>query len=754
MNTKYRIKGNQNSLERTNISRIGNVKREGDEWNTFTKSFTVSALPSFAAIRFDSLGVSAAYINGEYVASNTGRYSNRITYAECTSKIKLGENEIKLILGGHYYQGINEQTVARRKARFSSVAAELEMEYGSERETVCTSSDWKCECDLGVFTPQCFTEVTQAEYDRFWLSAALWKEEKKLSAPAIITDHIKGYGDYVSSPKQIYAYPSEILYTNMESTAEGLVSVESSSYVTYKFDKIYCGYVTVDCEAEEDGEIELRFDYTGYPEDIDFTSQYANICAKRLTVKQPIKKGKNTVTLVRRRAPAAYMRLDFNVKVKLTDAKIRLDMLNHDALGYFNCSEQLYNDMWEIGKYTLHINKHQEYESCPKNEMKYFTGDGIIAALIDAYAFGDGDVTISSLSLTEMTSNTGLIYDSFIRNIGLWDYPAWRIIHAYNHYFYFNDTHLAREHFDELASSLAWMLGKVNSSYLIYQNPILSGPFCMGDSSVDFTQHTDRLGEKPLINALLYKSLLCMASLADVVGDKRGDEWRDAAKKVKNAINTHLWSEEKQAYFEPFNPQYIPHDGNALCVLFGIAEGERSKAVMKTLEEKLWTPYGATVISEYDPHQYGGNDTVSPLMNTYEAEARFLMGDNEKAKELMCRCWGSMMAKGATTFWEYANANDEPKPKYFTNCHAWSAGCTYLLSAYVLGLRPLSAGYEKILFSPAPIFESFEGVVPTSRGLVAVKYDGEARKFTLILPQNCEFEAKLPENTDLKVIEY
>ena len=128
MNTKYRIKDNQNSLERTNISRIGNVKREGDEWNTFTKCFTVSALPSFAAIRFDSLGVSAAYINGEYVASNTGRYSNRITYAECTSKIKLGENEIKLILGGHYYQGINEQTVARRKARFSSVAAELEME--------------------------------------------------------------------------------------------------------------------------------------------------------------------------------------------------------------------------------------------------------------------------------------------------------------------------------------------------------------------------------------------------------------------------------------------------------------------------------------------------------------------------------------------------------------------------------------------------------------------------------------------------
>ena len=144
MNTKYRIKNNKNSLKHTDISHIGNIKREGDEWNTFTKCFTVSSLPSFAAIRFDSMGVCAAYINGEYIASNTGRYSNRITYAECTSKIKLGDNEIKLVLGGHYYQTINEQAYARRKARFSSVAAELEIECGSERETICTSKDWKC----------------------------------------------------------------------------------------------------------------------------------------------------------------------------------------------------------------------------------------------------------------------------------------------------------------------------------------------------------------------------------------------------------------------------------------------------------------------------------------------------------------------------------------------------------------------------------------------------------------------------------
>lgn len=754
MNTRYKIRGNEENFALTNISHIGFVKREGDEWLTLKKEFTLTALPEVASIRFDSRGVSAVYINGEYVASNTGRYANRITNAECTSKLKVGENEIRIVLGGHYYQTVEETFYARRKARFQSVAACLEMNLGDSVTNIATDSSWICESDLGITETQCFSQVTEAEYDRFWLSAALWKEESKISAPQAITDLIPEYGDYISAPKQLYAYPSEIFSTNMEEKDGILCSTEKKSFVTYKFDKIYCGYVEIEYESENDGELELRFCYTGYPEDLDITSTQSHMFTKKLVLKKPISAGRNTLALVRRRAPAEYMSIHCGEGVKILSARIRLDMLNHDQIGYFSCSDPLFSEMWETGKYTIHINKHQEYESCPKNEMKYFTGDGIMAALIDAYAFGEGDLTVSSLSYTEMTSNSGLILDRYMKNIALWEYPAWRIVHAYNHYFYFNDTHLAREHFDELAGCLDWMIGKMNSHGLIYQYPIFSGAFCMDNSVTDYTQHPDRLGEKPLLNAMLYKTLLCMSSLAKVVGDNRAEEWLSLAEKVKKAINDRLWSEEKQAYYEPFNPHFIPHDGNALCVLFGIAEGERAEAVMNTLKEKLWTPYGATVLDVPDQHKYSGSATVSPLMNTYEAEARFLMGDSDGAIELMRRCWGSMMAKGAKSFWEYANANDDSKPKYFSSCHAWSAGCTYLISAYVLGIRPAESGYEKLLFAPQAVFDGFSGVVPTPKGLVAVKYEGGTRKFTLVVPENCEFQTNLPSGSTLEVIKY
>ncbi len=756
MNTRYKIKGNEENYALTDISHIGYIKREGDEWLTLTKTFTLLSLPEVASIRFDSRGVSAAYINGEFIAANTGRYANRITNAECTSKLKVGENEIRIVLGGHYYQPVEESFYTRRGARFQSVAACLEMMMGEEISTVCTDGSWICESDLGIVPVQCFSQVTEAEYDRFWLSAALWKEEREIKAPEAILELIGGYKDYISTPKQIYASPCEVVNTNMETVDDTLVSVAEKSNVLYRFDNIYCGYVEVEYEAEDDGVLELRFDYTGYPEDIDFGGPKEHANAKRLAIKKPIYAGRHTLKLIRRRA-CIYMMLCANVKIKIFSAKFRLDMLNHDKLGYFNCSDAQFNEMWEIGKYTHYICKHQEYESCPRNEMKYFTGDGILAALIDAYTFGEGDHTVSSLSLTEITSNTGLIYDRFMKNIGLNEYPAWRIVQAYNHYLYYNDKHFACEHFEELRGCLDWMIGKMNENYLIYQYPILAGAFCMTTASVDYSQHHDRLGEKPLLNALFYKSLISMATLADVVGDDHGEAWRELAKKVKDAINTRLWSEEKQAYYEPFNSHYIPQDGNALCVLFGIAEGERARAAMKTLEEKLWTPYGSTIISEPDAHKYGGNTVVSPTMNTHEVEARFRIGDEDGAIELLRRCWGSMMKRGARTFWEYADTSDGPRPPYFTVCHAWGAGSTYLLSAFVLGIRPLEAGYEKLLFAPSGSFDSLEGVVPTAKGLVAVKcesVDGGKKKFTLVLPKNVEFEANLPENSDIEVIEY
>jgi alpha-L-rhamnosidase len=203
---------------------------------------------------------------------------------------------------------------------------------------------------------------------------------------------------------------------------------------------------------------------------------------------------------------------------------------------------------------------------------------------------------------------------------------------------------------------------------------------------------------------------------------------------------------------DTYDTAYIPQDGNALALLFGLAEGERAERVMDTLKRENWSPYGSAMMSAPSRAKdtRDGVYTISPPFCTYEAEARFLLGDDENALQLIKNCWGTMIRKGAKTFWEYAP--NHPADCWQYRAHAWSAGCTYLLSAYVLGIRPQKAGYDKVLFRPSAQLDSFQGVVPTPRGEIAVSCRG--KDYTLAIPRGLLLKAELPEGTDLNIIEY
>ncbi|MBQ7969266.1 MAG: hypothetical protein IJ292_05535 [Clostridia bacterium] len=750
---KYVIKDNGVVFGLTDICRIGLVKRSGDEFSTYVKNVNLETLPEFAAVRFESQGVSAVYINGEFITASPGKYYNRVVYIEFTSKLKKGDNEIKIVLGGSYYQSSNETIFQRCGAQFSYVSAEFEFVNDENRQTLKTDESWECISDDGQNKPTNFSEVTKAEYERFWLCAALIPEYAPINVPQKVLDTVgEGYAKYVATPWQEYAYPQSVCSTNMKEENGHLVSDGDSSYVTYDFGRTYVGFLTFECTAEEDGVVEFFFDYSEVIEDFEFTNHHAGR-VRMLSFKQPLKKGKNEIFLIRRRA-FRYLKINLNCKAEIVNVGLKLCMTPSKQLGYFHCDDDMFNKMWEVGKYTLHINKHQEFESCPRNEMKFFTGDGVVDGLVDYYAFGDPSVVLSSLSLTEPGISSGLRTHKLDRNVSLGDYSGWRIIVAYNQYLYFGDKYFVEQYYDEFVSCINWLIEQMNSSYLIYQYPEFSDQYYSMRGVVEFTCSTDRLGEKPYYNAVFYKSLLCMAEFAEIVGDERGKVWAEIAENVYKSFNERLWSEEKKAYVDTYDTSYIPQEGNALAILFGLANAERTELIKEMLCENLWSDYGSTVLSKYLQHTRGGNATVSPLMNMYEAEARFKTGDAEGAVELIRRCWGMQLKKGAGTFWEFSP--NHPERRSGQPAHAWSSGVTYLLSAYVLGIRPLKPGYEEVCFEPYCAFDNFEGVVPTCKGLVGVKYRTEngEKQFELAIPQGMKVNTVVPDNAKLTVIEY
>jgi len=736
--------------EVTPISWIGGVKRRGDEWSSYTKKFTLSEQTDFATIRLNSQGVCGIYVNGTLAEGSCGRYMNRITYVEITSLLHEGDNEITLKLGSHFFQSVSKAVYHQRGAWFSAVAAEIEIRKKDRNLKIVTDSSWQGTTENQQIQVTEFSKINRADYDKFWKAAALIKEPKVPRIPEVIgrvagTDYVR----YAIQPWELLAEPVGIVDAPKRNEIN-----KNDRVVTYDFGKTQVGYIQFEYEATCDSEVTLMFDYLESTKDFgDETYSWCKDVIDRLMIRQAVQKGHHTVDILRRRA-TRYMQIHIPENVKVENVRFRLSLLPGEQIGWFHSSDVMLNRIWEMGKYTLHVNKHQEYESCPRHEMKFFSGDGAICGVTDYYTFGDKALVEASLSLTEDAVGAGIQRDIHMSNGALWDYPAWRIIMIYNHYRYFKDVELVKQYYEESVVNLEWMIHKATSDGLIYQYPLWSGPVYTETGSVEYTCAYDRLGEKPYLNALYYKSLICMAEFADVVKDVRGAEWREMASNVKEVFNNRLWNEDAGAYLDSFDMEYIPQDGNALAVLYGLTEGKRTERVLETMKKQLWSPYGSSILSIEKRDTLVDSKAISPMMCTHEAEARFLHGDADGGIELIRRCWGTMIQKGAETFWEYTYNNATSCWPH--TCHGWSAGCSYLLSAYVLGVRPEHPGYEVVRFEPYGGLKEFSGVVPTTKGLIAVQCRTVSGKkqYEIAIPKGMKLKKVLPEQSSLIVTEY
>lgn len=77
----------------------------------------------------------------------------------------------------------------------------------------------------------------------------------------------------------------------------------------------------------------------------------------------------------------------------------------------------------------------------------------------------------------------------------------------------------------------------------------------------------------------------------------------------------------------------------------------------------------------------------TPYATHYLIEAMLACGMNDEAREYLLNYWGSMVKKGADTFWEAYDPNNDyisPYGFYPSNsaCHAWSCTPAYFIQKY------------------------------------------------------------------------
>lgn len=283
---------------------------------------------------------------------------------------------------------------------------------------------------------------------------------------------------------------------------------------------------------------------------------------------------------------------------------------------------------------------------------------------------------------------------------------------------YTGDTDFAREQWPVVQGELAYLRHHLDQDGLLVTDPG-NGM----DWSID-----DNVGSVSEYNTLYAHALHAVAALSQELGMQGADELNQQADAIAQKINQKFFNRGTGVYdLSADHRGTVAQDTNALAVLYGVAPVKGAADVLHAADAILATPNGPRAFSD------GKNLTelISPFISGYEVDAYFSIGDAEHALGLIRQVWGRM-GQGSDF---YTGATQEalsvdglsPQMPSRTVSHAWSGGPTYALSAYVLGVRPLTPGYQTWIIEPQLGDLSWaRGDVPTPRGPIHVGWSRSA----------------------------
>ncbi|KAJ5532139.1 hypothetical protein N7494_008691 [Penicillium frequentans] len=284
---------------------------------------------------------------------------------------------------------------------------------------------------------------------------------------------------------------------------------------------------------------------------------------------------------------------------------------------------------------------------------------------------------------------------------GLEDYQILGFLGFYNLVKQTNDLKYAAQTWPQWQKQLTWLLSTINATDgLVDVNSAFLGPGTGGSA----------------VSCLAVEALNGAAEIASALRDKSAARtYNESAKKLADAVNTHLWNDEIGVYsLSRSEKSDFSVAGIGLCITSGVANSTRASQVVssKNLAKlKLGPGYkDDTTVNEADP-----SISISPNTNGFLLPALFMGNATTAANDLLRSMWGAMLSEdvkagvgndttstGAS--WEYLDVNGSPGLSLFTSLsHPWGGAATYVLTEWAAGLRPISGpegfGYRNWLLA-------------------------------------------------------
>ena len=356
--------------------------------------------------------------------------------------------------------------------------------------------------------------------------------------------------------------------------------------------------------------------------------------------------------------------------------------------GAFTCSDSALNTLWTKAQRTLYINMRDNYMDCPTRERGLWWGDVVIEIGQTFYGLDRRSDLLSRNAINTVTgwqrSNKTMSapvpgnYDTelpvqMLATVGMAGF--------WNYYLHSGDRAAIVAAYPHVKDYLSvWTVGA-------------DGLVNHRAGGWDWEDWGDNIDAPLLDNAWFYMALDSAAHMADVLGNTAdATGFRATMATLKPAFVKQFWNGTRLASSgHSGKPDDRGHGLAVVAGLLGTAEWPAVKAVLAS------------------------NTAASPYMEKYVLEAFFRMADPQGGLDRMRARYGPMIRSTTNTLWELWTQSGG------TENHAWTGGPLTLLSQYVAGVAPTSAGYAT--FQVLPLLgdlTSASATVPSIKGTIKV----------------------------------
>jgi hypothetical protein len=432
--------------------------------------------------------------------------------------------------------------------------------------------------------------------------------------------------------------------------------------------------------------------------------------------------------------------------------------------GAFVCRERPeLAQVWRIGAHTVQVCMEDVYMDTPRRERASWLGDMIPEAMAAYYAFGDYALARHSLDLFMRSQRpAGWVVGRFPSLDGP-NMPTWSASYApglADYVRFSGDVAFAGQAWDGLTRLTAWFEGQRLADDLIVVRPTRRSQSDAehGHGYVIADWAPTRLdGAVAVMNMYYCHYLRESAFLARLLGrEVEAARLDDLARRTAAAIQGLLFDAERGIFVNCRADGALSRQAglqeNLLALLWDIATPAQAWRIVEAVlpDDRplpVWRERYRDWLALSDGTQPWDPQKMvpvgSPFFMYYALAALFEIGRAEAALNTIHEHYGGLLARGETTVWEDWSGDT-------SRSHGWGAGPTAHAGRYLLGVEPVTPGFQsfRVLPSFGDLGEA-SGRVPTPLGIVDVAWrrDAAGAVLSLTVPQGARALAGLPAAT-------